>query len=93
MKWKRGVPNAPGLWIVDCNGDFYTWRVERDRDESEDGKIGREYLRFSDSETSEPIKSYPWPPRRSFGPIPLPDGTLDIKSSLVDLYERKRAAK
>lgn len=86
-RWKRGSPNAQGLWIVDLNGDFYVWVVERDRDEKDNCKFGPEYLRFSDTDTSEPIKGCLWPPKRSYGPCPLPDGTIDIKSANVAIYE------
>jgi len=81
--WIDGPPTRPGLWIVQCNGDYYCWRVELDADENDQGGVGAPYLRFSDNETSEPLKDYSWPPERSYGPCPLSDGTIDIRSCRV----------
>jgi hypothetical protein len=82
-EWIKGPPNTTGLWIVDCNGEFYVWRVEIDADERDDGTIGPPYLRFSDTETSEPIADYRWPPERSYGPCPLPNGNILIISPIA----------
>ena len=84
-KWINGPPNTTGLWIVQCNGDFYCWRVEMDADENDQGGVGAPYLRFSDNDTSEPLDDYQWPPERSYGPCPLPDGNVLICSARVAL--------
>jgi hypothetical protein len=70
MKWRRGKPNAPGLWLLIAGtGDIEAWRVEWDK-----GDAPRRYLRMSDGMDSWPVKEDPWPPRKSFGPIEEPGG-------------------
>lgn len=88
--WIDGPPNRTGLWIVECNGEYYVWRVELDADENDQGGVGAPYLRFDDGDTSEPVKDYPWPPRRSYGPCPLPEGTTHILSCRVKPKKRRR---
>lgn len=73
MKWRRGKPNTVGLWlVVTSTGDLEAWRVEWDQDDLPSGRRSRKYLRMSDGMDSQPVKSYPWPPRMSFGPIDDP---------------------
>jgi hypothetical protein len=71
------------LWIVEQNGEFYVWRVELDAPEHDDGSIGEPYLRFSDTDTSEPIEGHQWPPARSYGPCPMPNGDIMLRSAII----------
>lgn len=69
MQWRKGKPNAAGLWLVVAStGDLEAWRVEWDQHDPASGIRGR-YLRMSDGMDSQPLKDYPWPPRAAFGPI------------------------
>ena len=72
MKWRRGKPNAVGLWLVIAStGDIEAWHVTWDQYEPGGPKHGR-YLRMSDGMDSWPVCNYPWKPRACFGPIPVP---------------------
>ena len=70
-RWRSGEPDAPGFWFVESrNGDLSAWMVDWDQDDDARETYAEPYLRFYCDGESEPIKGYPWPPVRSYGPIP-----------------------
>lgn len=70
-RWRKGPPNKPGWWLVEeSTKDVVAWWVEWDLNED----TGKCYLRYSDTDGSEPIAYHHdrWPVRRSYGPVQEP---------------------